>query len=93
MMLHKKTILFFTLFLVQCSVAIAQSTHKPVRPGSASHTQSICLLVAATPAQKLYPWQNIIQIGIDQKKYPGKFKVVTDILNSMAADPAGRQIL
>ncbi len=39
-----------------------------------------------------YDWPKIIQIDIDKTKYPGKYKVAEDILNNMAADPAGYQI-
>jgi|GEM_PF-3939033 len=52
----------------------------------------ISLLAFFAGSAAAYDWSKVIRIDIDRSKYPGKYKVVTDILNGMAADPAGRRI-
>jgi hypothetical protein len=82
MMLWKKIILS-VICLPLFPLAQAQSLHR-----------SLCFAHAeflAIPAA--YDWSKVARIDIDITKYPVKYKVVTDILNSMAADGAGRQIL
>ena len=50
---------------------------------------------AQTPIapQKLNDWAKVVRVDIDWKKYPGKYKAIRDILDHLAKDAAGVEIL
>lgn len=71
------------ILLVAMSFILYLSNAQPI----ASNTSK-----THSAAHKTYDWTNIIQIDIDKVNYPGKYKVVEDIINHLAADAAGQQI-
>ena len=86
---RKKWILI--LILLGLTDAQAQVVQKP-----SMRLQSGALSVALMahylqPAS--YDWTKVVRIDIDRQKYPFKYKVVAEVLQSMAEDASGRQIL
>jgi len=88
---NKWLLLSFVLFLT-FSAGNAQPIINILSQKHFSPKYELCLLRISYAAGQRYDWTKIIQVDIDQKKYPGKYKAIEDILNGIAADTAGRQI-
>jgi hypothetical protein len=93
MNVQNRSVILFLALSITISISNAQVAPNKKIDNHVFLYQQLCLLSTSGTALKPYDWSKIINVDIDKVRYPGKFKVVEDIIHNMASDGAGRQIL